>query len=313
MSVYNAQFYRLDLRLLDDRAFVELMKSPEFAVYLQLVRYVWRSRQPHPIERVNRLRSEGLLVAAVEREVIATKVGVQPSYVSRLVKDLEAQGLLRRIRTGRQSVFVLGEWEDRSFNGDGSYIVEIFFLQQRFGADGRPQIRTGEASGESDEVDSPSISDVDSKSDRPREVDSRSTSEVSGSGHRGSEVDSPSTSEMDSESTSIINRKEREIDIHHLSLSSGSGERARSEIAQVLRRYGRQSPGGETESRWLELCGGSERLVLECLHRLGRQGHLEDKPDQYIVATLERAGRQAGRQSVRREEGDGDDGVYVVR
>ena len=342
MSVYNAQFYRLDLRLLDDRAFVELMKSPEFAVYLQLVRYVWRSRQPHPIERVNRLRSEGLLVAAVEREVIATKVGVQPSYVSRLVKDLEAQGLLRRIRTGRQSVFVLGEWEDRSFNGDGSYIVEIFFLQQRFGADGRPQIRTGEASGESDEVDSPSISDVDSKSDRPREVDSRSTSEVSGSGHRGSEVDSPSTSEMDSESTSevrfrarpseltaevdspstsemdsestsIINRKEREIDIHHLSLSSGSGERARSEIAQVLRRYGRQSPGGGTESRWLELCGGSERLVLECLHRLGRQGHLEDKPDQYIVATLERAGRQAGRQSVRREEGDGDDGVYVVR
>ena len=139
-GVYNAQFYRLDLRLLDDREFVELMKAPAFAVYLQLVRYVWRSRTPHAIERVNRLRSEGQLVAAVEREVIASKLGVQASYVSRLLKDLEAGGLVRRIRTGRQSVFVLGEWEDRSFAGDGSYIVEIFFLHQRFGADGKPQI-----------------------------------------------------------------------------------------------------------------------------------------------------------------------------
>lgn len=174
MGVYNAQFDRLDLRLLDDREFVEFMKAPAFAVYLHLVRYVWRGRSPHPIERVNRLRREGLLVAAVEREVLASKLGVEPSYVSRLLKDLESQGLVRRIRTGRQSVFVLGQWEDRSFRSDGSYLVEIFYLHQRFGADGRRQIVVEDASTEVAEVDSASTSDVR----RGSGVDSESRSDV---------------------------------------------------------------------------------------------------------------------------------------
>ena len=42
--------------------------------------------------------------------------------------------VVHRIRTGRQNVYVLGTWEDRSLAGNGSYVVETFFLEQLFGA-----------------------------------------------------------------------------------------------------------------------------------------------------------------------------------
>ena len=145
-TVYNAQFLTLDFRLLDHPGFNTFMRTAAFGVYLQLRRYVWRGRDKrHPLARVNELYREGKLVAAVSRELLARKVGIaELSHVSRHLTDLVERGVVRRERTGRQNAYVLGTWEDRSLARDGSYKVELFYLERAFGADDYGQVRIGE-------------------------------------------------------------------------------------------------------------------------------------------------------------------------
>lgn len=114
------------------------------------------------------------------------------------MKELEELSLIRRVRTGRQSVFILEEWEEPG--------PKIFYLHQRFGRDGQRQIVVEDEGGEASEVDAESTSDVNRSRDQAREVDRESTSEVDSrciSERRcaisaSSEVDSPCTSEVDS-------------------------------------------------------------------------------------------------------------------
>ncbi len=84
----------------------------------------------------------------------------------------------------------------------------------------------------------------------------------------------------------------------------------------MLEAYGRRPPPRRRIRQWLDLCGGSEEVAVECLERLGRGGHLADKPDEYVRAALERAGREAargrGRCSEMVEDFDDED-AYVVR
>jgi len=47
-TAYNAQFFQLDFRLLGNPDFLELMRSPAFAAYMLLVRYIWRGRDRRP-------------------------------------------------------------------------------------------------------------------------------------------------------------------------------------------------------------------------------------------------------------------------
>ncbi len=177
-TAYNAQFLQLDFRLLDNDDFLAFLRSSASAVYLLLLRHIWRGRREHPIALVNELRRAGFLVAAVDRERIAARLRIgDKRYVSRLLGQLEKQGLVERKRTGRQSVFVLGSWEDRSFSRDGSFIDETLFLYRCFGPDGGGGSRA--------------------------EVDSQSTSEV----------DKTSTSEVDKMSTSFLIEKEIEKEI----------------------------------------------------------------------------------------------------
>jgi hypothetical protein len=139
---YNAQFLTIDFRLLDCPRFNAFMRSPAFPVYLQLRRYVWRSsRVKHALPQVNELFAQGHLVAAVDRRQLAEKAGLaQENYVSKLLADLEAAGLVQRVKTGRESIYVLGRWEDRSVAGDGSFVIEIFFADQIYGPENLAQI-----------------------------------------------------------------------------------------------------------------------------------------------------------------------------
>ena len=161
--VFNAQFLQLDFRVLDHPEFGVFMKTTAFAVYLQLRRYIWRSHKPHPVSRVSELRREGKLVCAVERSFLARKLGIrEEAHISRHITSLSELGAIQVVRTGRQNVYVLGSWEDRSLAQDGSYLIEIFFLDQLFGADRRPQIQVeSQSAGQVSETDTSQVSPID--------------------------------------------------------------------------------------------------------------------------------------------------------
>ena len=72
------------------------------------------------------------LACSLDREALATALGIGPSQVSLHLSKLKEWAVIEPIQTGRQSIFVLGEWLD--VNGDGSYRgIEWFYLDRRFG------------------------------------------------------------------------------------------------------------------------------------------------------------------------------------
>ena len=171
------------------------------------------------------------------------------------------------MRTGRQSVYVVGRREDKSFAGDGSFIDETLFLYQAFGPD----------------------------------VHSQCTSDVH----------SQCTSDVHSQCTSFLIDKEiekREIDSGGRKLTGHQKNIRR--LSVVLVSYGREPPRPSVLGRWLKLCDGDVVLAEATLDRLGRQGHLADKPDEYLFAALTRAGRDAARETIPEPE---DDDVCVVQ
>lgn len=177
---FNAQFLMIDFRMLDNPSFGEFMKTTGFAVYLQLRRYIWRSRsRRHPISQVNELLEQGYLVATVERSFLAKKLGIKEErHISRHITDLCRMGVIKRISTGRQNIYVLGRWEDRSVQQDGSYLIELFLLEQHFGVEKRPQINPQEGTmAESSEDASPEGASEVSVSDTS-DVPPRDTPEV---------------------------------------------------------------------------------------------------------------------------------------
>ena len=88
-------------------------------------------------------RQEHKLACSLTREKIAEVTGVALDNISRHLSALAKRGLIRRLRTGRQSVFVLGEWID--VKGDGSYPVEWFYMEGQYGiakSDLTPSVRS---------------------------------------------------------------------------------------------------------------------------------------------------------------------------
>jgi DNA-binding transcriptional ArsR family regulator len=126
-SNFNRQFILIDFRLLEDRRFLKFLGSSEFATYLVLRRNVWRSAQPHYMGLHTLYEQERKLVCSLTREKIAEVVGVALDNISRHLSMLEAKGVIRRVRTGRQNIYVLGEWVD--VKGDSSYGVEWFYME----------------------------------------------------------------------------------------------------------------------------------------------------------------------------------------
>ena len=131
---FNRQFLMLDFALLDDPDFQEFLRRPEFAVYLALRRFVWRGG-PHRLQLQDFYHQERKLVAAVGRQRLAATLGIKTvNRVTDYLKALEELRVIKRLRTGRETIFVLGEWVDISEQQDGSRRKEWFYLESRFSA-----------------------------------------------------------------------------------------------------------------------------------------------------------------------------------
>ena len=131
-SNFNRQFIMIDFRLLEDSRFLKFLGSSEFATYLVLRRHVWRGEDAHYMGLHDLYQNDRKLTCSLEREKIAEITRIRPNQVSLHLSKLEQEGVLQRIRTGRQSIFVLGEWID--VYGDGSYKgLEWFYLDGKYG------------------------------------------------------------------------------------------------------------------------------------------------------------------------------------
>jgi hypothetical protein len=132
----NRQFILLDFELIDDPQFLEFVSSAEFGTYLILRRFIWRGgeNKPHFLNLHNLYEADKLLVCSISNEKIASLLHLNDlTRVSKQLTKLEKYGVIKRIRTGRQNIYVLGEWYDYSEVKDGSKRLEWFYLEQKFG------------------------------------------------------------------------------------------------------------------------------------------------------------------------------------
>jgi hypothetical protein len=132
----NRQFILLDFELIDDPKFLEFVSASEFGTYLILRRFIWRGgeNKPHFLNLHNLYETDKLLVCSISNEKIASLLHLNDlTRVSKQLTKLEKYGVIKRIRTGRQNIYVLGEWYDYSEGKDGSKRLEWFYLEQKFG------------------------------------------------------------------------------------------------------------------------------------------------------------------------------------
>jgi gamma-glutamylcyclotransferase (GGCT)/AIG2-like uncharacterized protein YtfP len=130
---FNRQFILFDFKHLDDPAFLDFIGAAEFRTFLILLRYVWRGEH-HRLGLDEMYKHEHKLVVAIGREFIAKKLRLQDeTRVSKHLKKLEDLKLIERTRTGRETIFVVGEWVDISEEHDGSAKKEWFYYERVFG------------------------------------------------------------------------------------------------------------------------------------------------------------------------------------
>jgi hypothetical protein len=101
-----------------------------------LHRYIWRGgeNKPHFLNLHHLYENDKLLVCSISNEKIASLLHLHDqTRVSKQLTKLENYGVVKRIRTGRQNIYVLGEWYDYSEGKDGSKRLEWFYLEQKFG------------------------------------------------------------------------------------------------------------------------------------------------------------------------------------
>ncbi len=161
---FNRQFLLLDFEWIDDPRFLDFVTKAQFATFLILMRYIWRGRE-HRLGLHDLYWKERKLASAVGRQKIAAKLGLKDeTRVSKHLSALQETGVIQSMRTGRESIFVLGEWIDISEKQDKSKRKEWFYIERVFG------IPT------SDVAENPT-SDVTGKSEVPKTPHQRESSE----------------------------------------------------------------------------------------------------------------------------------------
>lgn len=119
----------IDFELLEDKKFLKFISSSEFATYLVLRRNIWRSEdKPHYMGLHDLYSKDKKLVCSLEREKVSEITGIALNNISHHLTSLEKKGIIQRIRTGRQNIYVLGEWH---YNGTEK--IEWFFMEGKFG------------------------------------------------------------------------------------------------------------------------------------------------------------------------------------
>lgn len=133
---FNRQFVLIDFELIEDSKFLDFVSTAEFGAYLILRRFIWRGGEdkPHFMDLHSLYENDKLLVCSISNEKIASLLKLNDvTRVSKQLTKLENYGVIKRIRTGRQNICVLGEWYDYSEAKDGSKRLEWFYLEQKFG------------------------------------------------------------------------------------------------------------------------------------------------------------------------------------
>lgn len=152
---FNRQFILFDFKQLDDPAFLDFIGTAEFKTFLILLRYIWRGGT-HRLGLDELYHRQQRLVAAVGRDFVAQKLGLSDSTrVSKHFSKLEDLKVIQRMRTGRETIFVLGEWIDISEERDGSTKKEWFYYERVFGKTKQPvsSNETRKGSGEDSTTD----------------------------------------------------------------------------------------------------------------------------------------------------------------
>jgi hypothetical protein len=130
---FNSQFIQIDFRLLDNPDFLDFVGRAEFATYLILRRYIWRGGE-HRLGLHRLYAEEQKLAASIGGPRIAQLLQLKDrTQVSVHLSALVEQGVIQRIRTGRESIFILGEWH-KPPGWDVS--KEFYYLENRFGIAG---------------------------------------------------------------------------------------------------------------------------------------------------------------------------------
>jgi hypothetical protein len=158
-SNYNRQFIQIDFRLLEDPAFLRFVGRAEFATYLILRRYVWRGGE-HRLGLHELYAKQRKLASSVGVNRISEMLGlIDTTQVSRHLTSLCELGVVERIRTGRENIYILGQWHrPRGW----TVSKEFYYLEERFGASpGKP----GPKANGSD-LDKTSRSDLQRKPDQ---------------------------------------------------------------------------------------------------------------------------------------------------
>ncbi len=131
-SLFNRQFIQTDFQLLDKKEFLKFVGSSRYKIYLILRRYVWRSDKEHYMGLHKLYAEDRLLASSVTRDVLADMLGIDMDNITKHTKKLDEEGIIKIRRTGRQNVYILGEWCDVYDNG--SYReVEWFYMDGKFG------------------------------------------------------------------------------------------------------------------------------------------------------------------------------------
>lgn len=129
---FNSQFLMLSFELLDNREFMQFVGSTAFSVYLILRRYTWRSEEREHRAGLHNLYAQGYLTCSISVPTLAEKTGVTDRSIREATARLEQMGIVQSRMTGREKIYVLGEWIDISKERDGSARKEWFYLERVF-------------------------------------------------------------------------------------------------------------------------------------------------------------------------------------
>ena len=127
---YNSQFIQIDFTLLDNPEFLQFVNRVEFGTYLILRRFIWRGGT-HRLGLHNLYRKQQKLASSISADKIASLLQLKdPTRVSKHLAYLIDQGVVQKIMTGRENIYILGEWH----TPQGMRVAkEFYYLENRFG------------------------------------------------------------------------------------------------------------------------------------------------------------------------------------
>jgi len=129
---FDSQYIMLPFDMLDNPQFMRFVGSTAFGVYLILRRYIWRSEKREHRAGLHDLYARGYLTSSISVPALAEKTGVTDRSIREATARLVQMGIVQTRMTGRENIYVLGEWVDISQEKDGRARKEWFYVERVF-------------------------------------------------------------------------------------------------------------------------------------------------------------------------------------